>query len=139
MCVLFVLISSRCPDLDIQLAWAGLGETRACALWICFYTLTVFLNNIGKLRERMRYVSGQDAAPVCNDATGCLLDGAPDAAVVTADATATTTNAAPAAAGAAAAAPAAQGYTNQRFMAQYGFVPAGGNMADRVMLEVPDR
>jgi len=27
-----------------------------------------------------------------------------------------------------------QGYTNQRFMAQYGFVPAGGNMADRLDL-----
>jgi hypothetical protein len=24
-------------------------------------------------------------------------------------------------------------------MAQYGFVPAGGNMADRLVLEVPDR
>lgn len=27
----------------------------------------------------------------------------------------------------------------QRFMAQYGFVPAGGNVADRVGFEVPDR
>jgi hypothetical protein len=27
----------------------------------------------------------------------------------------------------------------QRFMAQYGFVPAGGNAADRVGFEVPDR
>jgi hypothetical protein len=33
-----------------------------------------------------------------------------------------------------------QGFTNQRFMAQYGFVPEGGNMADRLTgLEVPDR
>lgn len=31
-----------------------------------------------------------------------------------------------------------QGYTNQRFMAQYGFVPGGGNVADRVGFEVPD-
>jgi hypothetical protein len=32
-----------------------------------------------------------------------------------------------------------QGYTNQRFMAQYGFVPAQGNPADRLELAVPDR
>jgi predicted RecA/RadA family phage recombinase len=32
-----------------------------------------------------------------------------------------------------------QGYTNQRFMAQYGFVPAQGNPADRLELTVPDR
>ncbi|KAI8468472.1 MAG: hypothetical protein J3K34DRAFT_10778 [Monoraphidium minutum] len=30
-----------------------------------------------------------------------------------------------------------EGYTNQRLMAQYGFVPAGGNMADRLALEPP--
>eukprot|EP00879_Flechtneria_rotunda_P022438 GHRR01023688.1.p1 GENE.GHRR01023688.1~~GHRR01023688.1.p1 ORF type:complete len:362 (+),score=153.27 GHRR01023688.1:241-1326(+) len=30
------------------------------------------------------------------------------------------------------------GYTNQRFMAQYGFVPSQGNMADRLELSVPD-
>ncbi|KAG2447358.1 hypothetical protein HYH02_007686 [Chlamydomonas schloesseri] len=29
-----------------------------------------------------------------------------------------------------------KGYTNQRFMAQYGFVPVGGNAADRVQLEL---
>ncbi len=29
-----------------------------------------------------------------------------------------------------------EGYTNQRFMAQYGFVPVGGNAADRVRLEL---
>ncbi|KAG2434230.1 hypothetical protein HXX76_007955 [Chlamydomonas incerta] len=29
-----------------------------------------------------------------------------------------------------------EGYTNQRFMAQYGFVPVGGNTADRVSLEL---
>eukprot|EP00198_Chlamydomonas_reinhardtii_P009549 XP_001698886.1 predicted protein [Chlamydomonas reinhardtii] len=29
-----------------------------------------------------------------------------------------------------------EGYTNQRFMAQYGFVPVGGNAADRVKLEL---
>jgi hypothetical protein len=27
----------------------------------------------------------------------------------------------------------------QRFMAQYGFVPAGGNVADRVGFDVPER
>jgi hypothetical protein len=32
-----------------------------------------------------------------------------------------------------------QGYTNQRFMAQYGFVPAQGNPADRLELTVPER
>lgn len=31
-----------------------------------------------------------------------------------------------------------QGYTNQRFMVQYGFVPAQGNPADRLELTVPD-
>ena len=32
-----------------------------------------------------------------------------------------------------------QGFTNQRFMAQYGFVPEGGNMADRLTgLAVPE-
>jgi hypothetical protein len=31
------------------------------------------------------------------------------------------------------------GYTNQRFMAQYGFVPRQGNVADRLELQVPDR
>lgn len=29
-----------------------------------------------------------------------------------------------------------QGYTNQRFMAQYGFVPPGGNTADRITLQL---
>jgi SET domain len=30
------------------------------------------------------------------------------------------------------------GHTNQRWMAQYGFAPAGGNAADRLTLVVPD-
>jgi hypothetical protein len=29
------------------------------------------------------------------------------------------------------------GYTNQRFMAQYGFVPSSGNRADRLELDIP--
>lgn len=31
------------------------------------------------------------------------------------------------------------GYTNQRWMAQYGFVPASGNAADRLELNIPER